>query len=175
MTSWHDTWYGMLVLEHFLQVQVNILKISNILLNGFQSQHHIDWPGRGTEARLVTSVCLIACRRRCRACVRSSSWPSSASRRSLALNISAMCFCRMVFCSSNSTLAFRSRLSSASRAVKKKKKTFCTKTYFLPVANWQLFYMMMLVPLFWSRNSSVKMGTSNLLERSELWRTEFFK
>lgn len=82
----------------------------------FQNKHN-HWPGRGTVARLVTSVCLMACRRRCRACVRSSSWPSSASRRSLALNISAMCFCRMVFCSSNSTLALRSRRSSASRAV----------------------------------------------------------
>lgn len=98
----------------------------------FQNKHHSDWPGRGTEARLLTSVCLMACRRRCRACVRISSWPNSASRRSLALNISAMCFCRMVFCSSNSTLALRSRRSSASRAVREN-KTFCKKNLELQV------------------------------------------
>ena len=73
-------------------------------------------PGRATEERLLTSVCLMASRCLWRAWVRSSSWPSSASSRSLALHMSLMCRCSTAFCSSNSTLAFRSRRSSASRA-----------------------------------------------------------
>lgn len=148
-----------------------------------------DSPGMGREAKLAVRACRTDWSCCCRARVCRSSCASSCSSFSLAQFMLSVCFCRMAFCSSNSVFILRRRRSSASRAAgtapcpqgQTPTPLFQTQTpsqprlfqealcHQRPGSSQDLLppsrlprHLPQPLPLFWSKNSSVKMGTSKV-------------